>query len=63
MTDFQVVDGGSVFLLIPQSDEARTWVDEHIPADAPVFGQGIAVEARYIHPILFGIVEDGLSYE
>lgn len=34
--DFEVQNGGSIFLLIPCSDAARTWVEEHIPADVLV---------------------------
>ena len=60
--DFDVVNGGSVFLLIPNTDAANAWVEEHLPEDAPVFGKGIAVEARYIGDILHGIQEDGLSF-
>ena len=59
--DFNIVDGGSVFLLIPNTEAANAWVSEHIPEDAPTLGKGIAVEARYIQQIVYGIIEDGLS--
>ena len=59
--DFDLVNGGSVFLLIPKTEEANAWVEEHIPADALTLGNGVAVEHRYIADILHGITEDGLT--
>ena len=60
--DFDIVNGGSVFLLIPKTDEANAWVEEHIPADALMLGNGVAVGHRYISDILHGITEDGLTF-
>lgn len=60
--DFDVVNGGSVFLLILVSEGAKAWVEEYLPDDAPSFGNGIAVEARYIGEILNGIQEAGFSF-
>ena len=60
--DFDIVDGGSVFLLIPNTEAAEAWVAEHIPADAQTLGKGIAVEHRYIAAIVQGIAEDGLTF-
>jgi hypothetical protein len=60
--DFDIVNDGSVFLLIPNTEAAEAWVAEHIPADAQTLGKGIAVEHRYIGDVLHGIQEDGLSF-
>jgi len=60
--DFEIVNGGSVFLLIPNTESAEAWVEEHIPADAMTLGKGIAVEHGYIANILRGITEDGLTF-
>jgi len=60
--DFEIVNGGSVFLLIPNTESAEAWVAEHIPADAMTLGKGIAVEHGYIANILHGITEDGLTF-
>jgi hypothetical protein len=60
--DFDVVNGGSVFLLIPNTEAAEAWVAEHIPADAQNLGKGVAVGHRYISDVLKGIQEDGLSF-
>jgi hypothetical protein len=60
--DFDIVNDGSVFLLIPNTEAAEAWVAEHIPADAQTLGKGIAVEHRYIADIVKGIAEDGLTF-
>lgn len=60
--DFDIVNGGSVFLLIPNTEAAEAWVAEHIPADAQTLGKGIAVGHRYIADIVKGIAEDGLTF-
>lgn len=63
--DFSVVgnSGDTVFLLIPKTKAAKAWVGEHIPADAMYLGRGVAVEHRYIMPIVEGILNDGLTVE
>lgn len=58
--DAIVSNHGSIFLLLPRSDAARAWVDEHIPDDALWFGNSLAIEARYVAPIVEGMREDGL---
>lgn len=66
--DFNLYDGDSVLVLRPLNDAARSWIDENIYAgeadgtDSPHwFGDGIAIEARYVDGIAGGIVEDGLT--
>lgn len=61
--DFAVSYHGSVCLLQPLSEDAATWIHEHIPADAMRHGTSVAVESRYIDPILGGIDDDGLTVE
>ncbi|CAB4152430.1 hypothetical protein UFOVP613_14 [uncultured Caudovirales phage] len=61
--DFRIVDGGSVLLLMPETDAGRAWADEHLPEDALTLGAGIAIERRYMGDIIAGIVEDGLGVE
>lgn len=61
-TDFRVENHGSVFILYAESNEAKQWVADHIPEDAPTWGpNGIAVEARYIQDIVDGARYDGLE--
>ncbi len=59
--DFSVENHGSIILLRPLTEAAQDWVDEHIPDDAQTFGNAIAVEPRYIGPIVEVILNDGLS--
>lgn len=61
MTDFDVQNHGSIFLLIPNTDDAKQWVEEHLPDDAMTFGNGIAIEHRYITDIVNGALGDGLT--
>jgi hypothetical protein len=57
--DFTLTDGGSVCLLTPTTSEARRWLDENIGEDAIYLGRGLAIERRYVHQIIEGIVADG----
>jgi hypothetical protein len=61
MTDFTVRNEGSIFLVIPHTDSANTWIDLHIPEDAQRFGRGVVVEHRFIADIVVGIQADGLE--
>jgi hypothetical protein len=57
--DIDIVDGGSVVLLVPITSDGRWWVDAHMP-DALRFGMGVAVERGYLAPILKGMSDDGI---
>ena len=51
-----------LLLLYPLSQSAKTWIEENLPSDAfQRFGNAIAIEHRYIWPILEGIQNDGLE--
>jgi hypothetical protein len=59
--DFSVYHHGSISTLVPRSDAGREWIEENLPDDAQWFGGGVAIERRYLSPILIGIeVEAGL---
>jgi hypothetical protein len=58
--DFRCENHGSVFLLIPVTQSAQSWVEENLQSDAQWFGGGVVVEHRYIWEILEGIQNDGL---
>jgi hypothetical protein len=49
-----------VSLLWPISNAGVVWASEHLPEDALTWGSAIAIEHRYVEPILQGIAEDGL---
>jgi len=59
--DFLCENHGSIFLLRPLNQSAQTWIEENLPSDVQRFGNGVAVEHRYIWPILEGIQNDGLA--
>ena len=41
--DFEVSGGGTLYLLTPQTNEAKDWCAEHIDPLAQSLGRGIAV--------------------
>lgn len=60
--DFEVLGGGTVFLVKPLTDAARQWVDANFSLESwQWFGGGFAVEHRYIADIVSGIKEAGLE--
>ena len=61
--DFRVFGGGSLYMLLPKSEAAKDWAREHLPEDALTLGRAIAIEHRYINPILDGINDAGLVVE
>jgi hypothetical protein len=61
MPDFRLYNHGSICLLTPLTPAADDWVNEHLPDDLTTFGASIAVEHRYIAPIVDGIINDGLT--
>jgi hypothetical protein len=61
--DFRCENHGSVFLLIPVTQSAQSWVEENLQSDAQWFGSGVVVEHRYIWAILEGIQNDGLAVQ
>jgi hypothetical protein len=58
--DFRCENHGSIFLLYPLSESAKSWIEENLPSDAQWFGRAVAIECRFIWPILEGIQNDGL---
>jgi hypothetical protein len=56
-------DLGSICLLQPLTDAAREWLDEHVDPDAQWLGPSLAIEARYVEPIVEGMRAEGLLVE
>jgi hypothetical protein len=60
--DFLFVNHGTVCILHALTDEARTWVDDHLADDALTWGpSGTVIEPRYVAPILEAIEADGMT--
>lgn len=60
-SDFTIAGGGTLYILRPNTNEAKAWVEEHIPADAQRWSGGVAVEWRFIRDIIDGIQAAGLE--
>jgi hypothetical protein len=58
--DFEVSGGGSLYTLLPLTEVARQWVEEHLPEDRMTFGKAVVVEHRYIEDIVRGAQADGM---
>jgi len=61
MPDFIAIHDGSISVLTPMSAVARTWCEENLPEDAPRWGDGYAIEHRYVFDILAGIQRDNMT--
>lgn len=60
--DFRLLDSGSIWQLVPLKPHAQAWCDEHLPEDCPMMGSSYCIEARYIGPIVHGIMEAGMNF-
>jgi hypothetical protein len=58
--DLVVSGGGTLYILTPVTDAGREWIDSNVDPDAQRWGDGIAVEHRYIGDIVAGAQGDGL---
>ena len=58
--DFVFQDHGSVGVLTPMTDAARAWIESNVEV-AQTWAKGIAIEARYVGPVLAGLADAGLE--
>ena len=50
----------TVHVLRPVSQQAKEWVDEHVQYESwNMMGEGIAIEHRYIGPIVEAMLNEG----
>jgi hypothetical protein len=63
MADVRVTYHGSITLVEPVTDAAREWIDDKVCDEQTWFGGKLAVEARYVENLLWGMSEDGLEIE
>jgi hypothetical protein len=59
-TDFIYHHQGSVGLLQPLTENAGLWIEGNV-ATTPWFGNSLAIEWRYVDPIIEAIKYDGLE--
>ena len=59
--DFQVVNHGALYLLIPNTVRAEQWVQDNLPQDHTKYDDASVIEHRYIGDIIDGIRADDLE--
>ena len=61
--DFVVLNQGSLFLFIPLSKTANTWLGKHCPEGQDHFyaGPNLVVEHRYVCDLVECAIADGLQ--
>lgn len=59
--DFLVRDEGSIIILMPNSDEAKQWVTDHIDENATWFSRGVVIEHRYAQDIIDAILSTDMN--
>jgi len=59
--DFQVVNHGTLYLLIPNTPRAKQWVTDNLPKDHMKYDDASVIEHRYIGDIIDGIQADNLD--
>lgn len=59
--DIEISDEGSLALFHLQTDTARSWVEEHVAADARYWGSALVVEPRFAADLAEGMSQDGLT--
>ena len=59
--DFVVSGGGSVYLVHPLTDDARSHLLRVVGEEAQFLGNAVAVEHRYIADFVAALAEDGFT--
>ena len=61
--DFEIVGppDATVFLVCPQNDGAKEYLQDIVPADAPWLGQGVGVEHRFLNDFIGALFDDGFK--
>lgn len=57
--DYEVSGGGSLFILMPLNDRARQNLEAGVSGEAHWFAGGVAVEHRYIVPLVEQLRSEG----
>lgn len=61
MPEFTIADHGSIVLVTPITDECRIFLEDHTGEEAQWFGPALAVEPRYVGPLVEGLIEWGFA--
>jgi hypothetical protein len=57
--DFEVSGGGSLYILTPLNSDARQHLEENISEESQWWAGGVAVEWRYIQPLVENLRAEG----
>ena len=66
MTDFQIEDHGTIFLVRPLTDGATDWINDNVDtegADVQWMGNAVVVEHRYVEDLAGGLTDAGFTVE
>ena len=59
--DCQIINEGSVFMIMPLSGVTKIWIDENLQTESwQWLGNNLVIEHRYIKDIVQGMINDGL---
>ena len=61
--DYRIENHGTICLIIPVSPECGAYLDVRMPPDAQTWGNGFAVEPRYMENILDDLSCEGFLCE
>jgi hypothetical protein len=61
IADFTIEMQDNIYLLRPNTEAGRAWVQEHVPHDTEILGDAIAVEHHHLSDIAFTLAIDGLT--
>ena len=62
MSDLQIADQGSIFLIRPLNEAARQWLDENVVSEPWQWVQGaLCVETRFARDLVIEIEEAGFE--
>lgn len=61
MPDFRVTNHGSLWAVQPLTDAARDWLTDNIVGENQWIAGALAVEPRYVEPLLGGITDAGFT--
>jgi hypothetical protein len=60
--DFELIDHGTIVLVMPITDAAREWLEQHVAHDRIMWTRGsIPVEPRYVDNLVTGVLGDGMN--
>jgi hypothetical protein len=62
-SDYAVSGDGSLFILTPLTEDARTNLEAGVSDEAQWFAGGVAVEHRYIGPLVEQLRNEGWSVQ